>query len=193
MGVPMTRRRSFWRGFWFTILALLVIALLGCTTGHAGVVKPPAKPAVVKLVVKDPLVPPPWYDKPFIGILMVFRVRYEDMEAVCKNAKRAGCARPRTIGGTGCEIYIGEDDHLKKIIGNITYRVVYRHELGHCNGWPADHSMVKPLSPEELRAIAWQRHAPVPWTGAWVPWTSAYAPPKRRAIPSTRAEGTGKT
>jgi hypothetical protein len=41
-----------------------------------------------------------------------------------------------------CHVYIAEDEILKA--AGLTYEIAYRHEIGHCNGWPADHPGARP-------------------------------------------------
>jgi hypothetical protein len=55
----------------------------------------------------------------------------------CRKPFAIGCANLYDVGG--CHLYIADDDTLNSFPSVISYPAIYRHEIGHCNGWPADH------------------------------------------------------
>jgi hypothetical protein len=75
------------------------------------------------------LMPPPQYDHPHKGAVIRWR-SYADVKAICH-------------GGEACAFRIAWDNHSCLIIAyhNSPYgdANILRHEMGHCNGWPADH------------------------------------------------------
>lgn len=84
--------------------------------------------------------PPKKYDHPFDGKLTITEVEYGTARAFCrKNYNSAsmakyGCATLYEDGS--CHIVVS-----KQSSKNPGYRKsqVLRHEIGHCNGWPANH------------------------------------------------------
>jgi hypothetical protein len=82
--------------------------------------------------------PPLAYDFPYTGKLTVRRVGPDQMRLVCPLPKPGrvtiGCAH---IGKGECEVIIADNTTLEFLGWN--YQLVLRHELGHCEGWPADH------------------------------------------------------
>jgi hypothetical protein len=98
------------------------------------------------LVYKYPMVPPAEYIRPFEGAMTITRL--PTMQAVreaCPNASPInsgliGCAVPwRAVPESElrCDVYIVSDDVLKA--KGLTYKLIYNHELAHCNGWPWNH------------------------------------------------------
>jgi hypothetical protein len=91
--------------------------------------------------------PPAEYDHPFMGRLRVIIV--DDLKTLENRCHYSlivpvvACARPRAVfgeqveKGMDCVIVRFNDDIIVKDGG--TVNVVMRHELAHCNGWPADH------------------------------------------------------
>jgi hypothetical protein len=47
--------------------------------------------------------------------------------------------------GKECLVVIGDEDILLTL-GVFDAKVVLRHEIGHCNGWPGDHPRARPLA-----------------------------------------------
>jgi hypothetical protein len=97
---------------------------------------------------KREMFPPAKYDHPYTGKLTIERVT--DPAAVrahCPNTKKPlGCAHhARDL--SWCRVYVVSDEYInqqysaetRKLFG-YTYENFLRHELGHCNGWPSDHS-----------------------------------------------------
>jgi hypothetical protein len=95
-------------------------------------------------VFNDP--PPPEFDKPYEGILAIYRMPFADIQKLCRVGIYA-CSWidkktfPRGIGDrTVCSIVISSDDDLAQRRERQDYNAVLRHEIGHCNGWSSDHS-----------------------------------------------------
>ena len=91
--------------------------------------------------LKFPEIPPVEYDHPFDGRASIF---YSDKQiwqdchidkTKYPDGDLAGCAWPHN---GECTIIIAPLNILKKY--GLTYRIVLRHELGHCNGWGQDHA-----------------------------------------------------
>jgi hypothetical protein len=99
------------------------------------------------------LLPPPEYDKPFDGYLHIVRPQTDqEMIDKCNGAKFGVTLGPMACSMKlinrndpslkGCRILINTDEYLKRY--GVPYDVVLRQELGHCNGWPSDHSGALP-------------------------------------------------
>jgi hypothetical protein len=85
------------------------------------------------------IIPPAEYDHPYEGDLWILRANSEQMARLCpppKNPRNyiTGCAK---IMMNGCWVVIADESILRKT--GLSYRVVLRHEQGHCNNWPANH------------------------------------------------------
>ena len=96
------------------------------------------------------LVPPKEYDHPFAGELIVLTAfDQDDVRRLCPNAKFSstigalGCAPD--IGPKRCRIVLAPDADIIK--AGFLPEMVRRHEIGHCNGWPADHRGALPYWP----------------------------------------------
>lgn len=92
------------------------------------------------------VIPPAEFDRAYAGWLKVERVKTEDeVIKVCPKTWfpiKLGCSyQYGTRGKDGydhCKIIMVADEVIKKV--GYTPELVYRHEIGHCNGWPADHN-----------------------------------------------------
>jgi hypothetical protein len=94
-------------------------------------------------------IPPVEYDKPFKGKLTEIRVTPEIMRAICPKTTfpvTLGCSYP-PVHDNQCVIIMLEDKHLEAAGWSAGY--VRRHEIGHCNGFPADHRGARPLALSE--------------------------------------------
>lgn len=81
--------------------------------------------------------PPPEFDKPFTATLIIRRIDTEEsLHAACEGVSKIACAG-LTANGQTCYLYIANDDILRKY--HMIYVMSLRHELGHCNGWTAQH------------------------------------------------------
>jgi hypothetical protein len=92
-------------------------------------------------------VPPPEYDKPFVGKLTEFIAKdEEEFESFCRGVSRFGCARhwPASESGPAlCDIYLAPDELIRRHW--LTTEIVRRHEIAHCNGW---HHPAPPVLPK---------------------------------------------
>jgi hypothetical protein len=95
--------------------------------------------------------PPPQYDVPYTGELTIVRVATEqDIRTLCPEMNfgefpATSCTMTPHNDRTRCYIFIASDKALKAA-HNMDYVTVLRHEIGHCNGWPADHKDGRPSS-----------------------------------------------
>jgi hypothetical protein len=95
-----------------------------------GATKParPAPPLSAPMIPHAPA-PPIEFDGPYKGRLTVTNLEdYGIIRYICKNPTAVACAI-HTSGN--CLILLGP--------GTWSNKDVMRHELGHCQGWPADH------------------------------------------------------
>jgi hypothetical protein len=97
--------------------------------------------------LKFPEIPPVEYDHPYSGKATVYYAS-DEIWTVCNIPKAehppgsdlTGCAIHRgsnVHGTTECTIIIAPETILKR--WGLTYRIVLRHEIAHCNGWGKDH------------------------------------------------------
>jgi hypothetical protein len=104
---------------------------------------------LISVAIASPLAPPPEYDHGFVGVVTVTRVSDRGkMEEICRKPRAIGCASHYTAGG--CHIYVLDDETLSRLVVPIPYLLIYRHEIAHCNGWPADHPMYDARNPAPL-------------------------------------------
>ena len=78
--------------------------------------------------------PPPEYDKPFDGLVVIQEFRGEEMKGACFRRGFA-CAEFVTGNPAVCTIKLLVD-FIKPPLNR---EETIRHEIGHCNGWPATH------------------------------------------------------
>jgi hypothetical protein len=71
--------------------------------------------------------PPPQYDYPFAGDVLV---KYDAYKA-CPHSNALGCAVAPSFGT--CVI------HMRPHLPTLTRSQLYHHEQAHCNGWPEGH------------------------------------------------------
>ncbi|MGL6208720.1 MAG: hypothetical protein ACRC14_02680 [Paracoccaceae bacterium] len=84
-----------------------------------------------------PLDPPARYDHPYMGNLTIVEVDRDNVWAECSGdgqvemrADAAGCAE---TGDGECTIWLAMKTTRAPV------KAILRHEIAHCNGWPADH------------------------------------------------------
>jgi hypothetical protein len=88
------------------------------------------------------LLPPPEFDRPYNGRLSVDTVPTQrSLAEICPNAaartpNMIGCA-VRANDGSHCRVILAPDSIIRAL-GASRQRIL-RHEIGHCNGWPAHH------------------------------------------------------
>lgn len=85
-----------------------------------------------------PPLPPAEFDKPYQGQLQMIVVPPLEVHFQCTGSRQpifgqwvGGCAQPHE---GGCTIIMPSHGPSKEYLQRL-----YRHERGHCNGWPADH------------------------------------------------------
>jgi len=112
--------------------------LLATGAAHAKTSKLPT----VKVIQFMTSLPPAEYDKPYTGELTIRRLATEqEIHTICPNygdtSHYTACAKHAVNSLEKCNIYVVSDLVLKRL--SLNYNVALRHELGHCNGWGADH------------------------------------------------------
>jgi hypothetical protein len=86
------------------------------------------------------LVPPKEYDLPYKGTVIVVPANSQkQVRAMCPKTKfnlgvALGCAEERSWG---CRVIMAPDAEITA--AGFPPELVKRHEIAHCNGWPADH------------------------------------------------------
>ena len=96
--------------------------------------------------------PPPKYDHPFDGLVMIQRASKEQIAKRCPSSSGTIPALACQIkfyskSGTlvACLLILPSDDFLN----GIELRELYRHEIGHCNGWSGHNDQSWELKPRE--------------------------------------------
>jgi hypothetical protein len=122
------------------IIAAALVAALATTLGSVGA-RGDSRSATRAFLAA--MTPPEEFAHPYPGKLVITRTADEaETRRRCTPLSfthlALGCAKPIPAG---CEIIISSD---RVIAGaGLTFEFVIHHEIGHCNGWPADHSRVK--------------------------------------------------
>ena len=102
-------------------------------------------PKQFKPAADQRILPPVQYDRPYNGQLLVMKLASnKDAELICPPTTfpvKACAVHPMTKrkdgSWTSCVIYMPVDAVILE--AGYTPDAVYRHELGHCNGWADDH------------------------------------------------------
>lgn len=85
-----------------------------------------------------PLLPPSEYDHPYPGDV---QINLMDSQFVGKEC-RAWSGQPAPFDAAGCA-WVADDDTCVVVLAGRTRKApiadILRHEIAHCNGWPADH------------------------------------------------------
>jgi hypothetical protein len=81
--------------------------------------------------------PPPEYDKPFEGALVVRYFDDDQIKQFCARGSIACSIYFKLPDSPMCILILPKNESLQK--RGIEPDEVYRHENGHCNGWPGDH------------------------------------------------------
>jgi len=85
----------------------------------------------------DGLLPPKKYDYLFPGPIVITRKSTpEKLVPICGEQKFLGGCSVRIA--YVCQIFLLDDEWLERF--GLTYKTALRHEIGHCNGWGADHA-----------------------------------------------------
>lgn len=84
------------------------------------------------------IVPPPQYDHPPQVPVIEHVLKFGELARYCDppppGLATYGCAHPRK---DKCDIFLLEPRFY--LAGKAQFDATRRHELAHCNGWPADH------------------------------------------------------
>jgi hypothetical protein len=126
-----------------TAIGLLTLALAPAPAAAQST--PPARPTAVK---PAPLliIPPPEYDHPYDGILIVIPARdQEHIREICPDAKFSlGVALGCSVRQEGiCGVALAPNNTISA--AGFPPELVKRYEIAHCNGWPADHRGARPF------------------------------------------------
>ena len=106
---------------------------------------------------KLPFLPPLEYDHPYAGEIIINRVGPEVGVALsCPTAgfpagRAIACNQRRLGPKERCEIFIASDSIIASV--GLTYEIVLRHEIGHCNGWSGDHQGARYITEADIPAI----------------------------------------
>ena len=86
------------------------------------------------------LAPPAEYDRPFRGDLIVIRISMQHIKEMCPpfqpGVPPVACAT-HDNPATWCRVVLAHDDEFQAV--GWRSDPILRHEIAHCNGWPADH------------------------------------------------------
>jgi hypothetical protein len=100
------------------------------------------------------IVPPSEYDHPYHGgTLVTTKVRDQDeVRRLCPGAQftmgvALACSYP-IVGG--CMVVVAPEADIKAF--SMELNLVMRHEVAHCNGWPADHRDARSIEVDILCA-----------------------------------------
>jgi hypothetical protein len=114
------------------------------------------------------VIPPVEYDHPFAGEVKIWRSSDQDyIKSKCPPSLfpyHLGCGGRRSNGE--CHILMADDATIRK--HNWTTEIVLRHEISHCNGWPAHHPGARPstIAPKSPVPVP-QSLLSAPASGSW--------------------------
>jgi hypothetical protein len=116
-----------------------VLPILGCLAV--------ATSAAAAQDVRQNVRPPKKYDHPYTAgpVEVIVAENNTDLRARCGHVPRnaLACAMPPTADTKTCTIIITQEDGIQA--EGYAPADVLRHEMGHCNGWPADHPGARPV------------------------------------------------
>ena len=99
----------------------------------------PASQLAAKIKRLPNILPPEQFDHPYTGLVIVHRLKTEGvMREICADIDAnvwLGCSYKLKHA---CLIVLAAEPVMRAY--GITGNMVFRHEEGHCNGWPASHS-----------------------------------------------------
>ena len=144
----------------------ILIALTTICAGVLGVrslaqttVAPIPAPRLAPIAYK--IFPPPEYDHDYDGDLTIHIMNtLEELHVACAPLKNPNLLACSWHNLRSCVIIMVKDELMRE--RGYTTGLMYRHERGHCNGWPGDHPGELPLYvgsthwvPADLR-VRWQ-------------------------------------
>ena len=112
-----------------TAIGLLTLALV-----IAAAVPAAADPVPLRLN------PPKQYDRPYTGVLVVLRADSQQrVRELCPGTVFGwiGALACADVFGGWCRVVLAQDEVITK--AGFPPEILLRHEIAHCNGWPADH------------------------------------------------------
>ena len=116
---------------WLIFTASIAAWVLSTCIAHAQIV--PNRPIII--------LPPVEYDHQYEGDLTIKIVdTLEELYALCaqRNPSMLGCSYPSYADGLrSCQIILVKDEIMRR--RGWTTGLLFRHEQGHCNGWPGTH------------------------------------------------------
>ena len=131
---------------WASLLAAVtvVVAILLFPSLAQNVTTVPVKPNFQPVKPDQYMIlPPVEYDHFYEGDLTIKMVStIEELHALCKIDGALACAFRNE---KSCVIVMVHDEVMRR--RNWTTGLLLRHEIGHCNGWPGDHSGQRRLPP----------------------------------------------
>lgn len=106
-----------------------------------------AEPAPVVYPRNAKLLPPVEFDKPYTGKLHLTVLNSQDeMRKACPKAPfkstALGCSKANFPMWGECTVFIVDRETAAP--HNVSVEEIFRHEIGHCNGWPGDHPGMRP-------------------------------------------------
>ncbi|WP_137933145.1 hypothetical protein [Mesorhizobium comanense] len=110
---------------------LAALVLLACSSAFAG--------------VNDPTWNPPRrFDHAFAGKLTIKRLPQREVERACRALFAKHKIRAESLTNwRGCSLPVSKHSCIVIVVNKTFMRAtpaaVIRHEVGHCNGWPANH------------------------------------------------------
>jgi hypothetical protein len=138
-------------------IALIVGGLLTITNGlagetllgtlyQAGTYWPQLTPEDLRVNKYAKTLPPAEFDFPFNGTLLVIELDTEaELRHWCgwglgyrENVRLHACIPEGVNYPADCTVLRLSDQAMRRLY-NRSSNLTMRHELGHCNGWPADH------------------------------------------------------
>ena len=122
------------------VFALLFAAFATCKAYSENITAVPVKPVPVTPVIPKPhkIFPPAEYDHYYEGDLTIKIVdRLEELREACQleGSQLLACS---THNHSSCIIVMVKDEIMRQ--RSWTTGMLLRHEIGHCNGWGADHA-----------------------------------------------------
>ena len=92
------------------------------------------------------------YDKPYTGKLIIRRLETEEeIVTICPKANTKTACAMHSVDLSVCYLFIANDKVPKKY--DTSYAFALRHELGHCNGWSAEHENKRKVLTDSVKTM----------------------------------------